>query len=83
MEKLILAKFKDLPPELQRQVLDFIEFLLARYKSQSPSQEPEEEKAETSPPPDDLPELLKKALLFKGDAPHLNFILPKTAWYEQ
>ncbi len=85
MEQLTLAKFKKLPAEVQQQVLDYIEFLLAKYQSGTSEKReaPKTEKGEKPSPEKGMPDRLRIALKYKGDAPYPDVPISKYDWYEQ
>ncbi|GAB4247157.1 MAG: hypothetical protein Kow0027_08740 [Saprospiraceae bacterium] len=85
MEQLTISKFKKLPAEVQRQVLDYIEFLLLKYQSRASEKRetPEMEKGEKPSPEEGMPDRLRIALKYKGDAPYPDVPISKYDWYEQ
>ncbi len=78
MEQLTIKKLQNLPAELQQQVLDYIEFLLDKYQ---PVEKQEKDRNKSTKP--DLPERLKIAMQYKGDALFPDAPVTKFDWYEQ
>ena len=85
MEQLTLSKFNKLPADLQRQVLDYIEFLLAKHQSRIAEKQeaPKTEKVEKPSPEKDMPERLRIAMKYEGTAPYPDVPISKYDWYEQ
>jgi hypothetical protein len=78
MEQLTINKFQDLPAELQQQVLDYIEFLLGKYQLKKK----QERNGQKNSQPE-MPERLKIAMQYKGDALFPDAPISKYDWYEQ
>jgi hypothetical protein len=83
MEQLTLTKFQNLPADLQQQVLDYIEFLLAKYQTTGKPGTERKKGGDKKLAEKDIPERLKIAMQFKGDAPYPDMPISKYDWYEQ
>lgn len=79
MEQLTINKFNNLPAELQKQVLEYIESLLEKYQLK----EKQEKDGKKSSQPEEVPERLKIAMQYKGDALFPDTPITKYGWYEQ